>query len=288
MVRDVVAMSGQELERMSVVSAVVEKRMRQRAAAERVGVTERQVKRWAARWRGRRPNNAIAAATRREILELVEQRYADFPPTLAHEKLTQVHGYRLSVETLRQGLIEEGLWPPQARPLARRHQPRERRPCVGELVQIDGSPHDWFEGRAERCCRLAFVDDATSRLLVLRLWEAETTQAYTQTLREYLERHGRPVALYSDQHSILRVNRPDREGEWTQFTRALQTLDIQPIPANTPPAKGRVERAFQTLQGRLPRELRLCGAGRQHRGRQRLSAALQGGLQRALQPSAAE
>ncbi len=234
MVRDVVAMSGQELERVSVVSAVVEKRMRQRAAAERVGVTERQVKRLAARyrpagpaglaarWRGRRPNNAIAAATRREILESVEQRYADFPPTLAHEKLTQVHGYRLSVETLRQGLIEEGLWQPQAR-------------------------------------RLAFVDDATSRLLVLRLWEAETTQAYMQTLREYLERHGRPVALYSDQHSILRVNRPDREGEWTQFTRALQTLDIQPIPANTPPAKGRVERAFQTLQGRLPRELRLAG-----------------------------
>ena len=189
----------------------------------------------------------------------MQQRYADFPPTLAHEKLTEGHGYRLSVETLRGWLIEAGLWQPQARRRARLHPPRERRPCVGELVQIDGSPHDWFEGRAARCCLLAFVDDATSRLLALRFWEAETTQAYMQTLREYLQQHGRPVALYSDKHSIFRVNRPDREGEWTQFTRALKELDIEPIHAHTPQAKGRVERAFQTLQTRLPRELRLRG-----------------------------
>ena len=251
--------------------AVVEKRMRQREAAERLGVTQRQVKRLAARYRvagvaglasrrrGQRPNNAIAEAKRGAILELVQQRYADFPPTLAHEKLTEGHGYRLSVETLRGWLIEAGLWQPQARRRARLHPPRERRPCVGELVQIDGSPHDWFEGRAARCCLLAFVDDATSRLLALRFWEAETTQAYMQTLREYLQQHGRPVALYSDKHSIFRVNRPDREGEWTQFTRALKELDIEPIHAHTPQAKGRVERAFQTLQTRLPRELRLRG-----------------------------
>ena len=149
--------------------AVVEKRMRQREAAERLGVTQRQVKRLAARYRvagvaglasrrrGQRPNNAIAEAKRGAILELVQQRYADFPPTLAHEKLTEGHGYRLSVETLRGWLIEAGLWQPQARRRARLHPPRERRPCVGELVQIDGSPHDWFEGRAARCCLLAFV-----------------------------------------------------------------------------------------------------------------------------------
>ena len=269
--RDVIAMSAQELDRVGVVMAVVEKRMRQREAAERLGVTQRQVKRLAARYRvagvaglasrrrGQRPNNAIAEAKRGAILELVQQRYADFPPTLAHEKLTEGHGYRLSVETLRGWLIEAGLWQPQARRRARLHPPRERRPCVGELVQIDGSPHDWFEGRAARCCLLAFVDDATSRLLALRFWEAETTQAYMQTLREYLQQHGRPVALYSDKHSIFRVNRPDREGEWTQFTRALKELDIEPIHAHTPQAKGRVERAFQTLQTRLPRELRLRG-----------------------------
>ena len=174
-------------------------------------------------------------------MELVRKRYADFPPTLAHEKLTERHGYRLSVETLRGWLIEAGLWK------LRVHPPRERRSCVGELVQIDGSRHDWFEGRAERCSLLAFVDDATSRLLALRFWEAETTQAYMQTLREYLQQHGRPVALYSDKHSIFRVNRPDQEGEWTQFTRALKTLNIEPIHAHTPQAKGRVERAFQTL-----------------------------------------
>ena len=128
---------------------------------------------------------------------------------------------------------------------------------MGELAPIDGSPHDWFEGRAARCCLLSFVDDATSRLLALRFWEAETTQAYMQTLREYLQQHGRPLALYSDKHSTFRVNRAHREGEWTQFTRALKALDMQPIHAHTPQAKGRVERAFQTLQRTLPRELRL-------------------------------
>lgn len=264
-----ITLSVKEADRVGMLQAVLDKRMRQREAAEQLGLSTRQIRRLAQRYqrrgaaglvsghRGKRSNRAMAAAMRREILELVQQRYADFPPTLAHEKLSEVHGYRLSVETLRGWLIEAGLWQPQVRRPARVHAPRERRRCVGELVQIDGSPHDWFEGRAARCCLLAFVDDASSRLLALRFWEAETTQAYMQTLRKYLQQHGRPVALYSDKHSIFRVNRPDREGEWTQFTRALKQLDIEPIHAHTPQAKGRVERAFQTLQGRLPRELRL-------------------------------
>ena len=126
-------------------------------------------------------------------------------------------------------------------------------------MQIDGSPHDWFEGRGPCCTLIVFIDDATSKLMALHFVPAETTWAYLQTLRVYLAKYGRPVALYSDKHSIFRVNHPEREGELTQFTRALKTLDIEPIHANTPQAKGRVERANQTLQDRLVKELRLAG-----------------------------
>ncbi len=190
-------------------------------------------------------------------MNLVRRHYVDFSPTFAHEKLTEVHHLAFSVETLRQWMIAAGLWLAKSRKKARVHQRRPRRPCVGELVQIDGSPHDWFEERAERCTLLVFIDDATSRLMALRFVPAETTQAYMETLRACLDQHGRPVALYSDKHSIFRVNHPEHEGEVTPFSRALKTLDIEPIHAHTPQAKGRVERASQTLQDRLVKELRL-------------------------------
>ena len=170
-------------------------------------------------------------------------------------------GYRLSTETLRKWMIEEGLW--KAKKVRRRvrvYQTRRRRARVGELAQTDGSQHDRFEGRAPRCSLIAFVDDATSRLMAAQFWPSETTETYMRTLREYLDSHERPVAVYSDRHSIFRVNRPDREGELTQFTRALKTLRIEPIHAHSPQAKGRIERAYGTLQNRLTRELRLQGA----------------------------
>ena len=190
---------------------------------------------------------------------MVRERYEDFAPTLAWEKLTEVHGYGVSVETLRKWMVAEGLWRSKKRRGARIHQSRPRRPALGELVQIDGSPHAWFEERGQRCTLIVFIDDATSRLMALRFAEAETTEAYMRTLRGYLDQHGRPVAIYSDKHSIFRINQKDREGDLTQFTRVLKTLDIQPIHANTPQAKGRVERANQTLQDRLVKELRLRG-----------------------------
>lgn len=123
------------------------------------------------------------------------------------------------------------------------------------MIQLDGSPHDWFEGRAPECTLIVFIDDATSQLMALRFASAETTQVYMETLQHYCQQHGRPVALYSDKHSIFRVNHPDKEGEITQFTRAIK----EPIHANTPQAKGRVERANQTLQDRLVKEMRLQG-----------------------------
>lgn len=267
-----VTLSKQELDRVGVIEAVVAKRLRQVEAADELGVSVRQVKRLvqrfrangagalASRRRGRLSNNRLADAVRTEALERVRRCYADFGPTLAHEKLTEVHGLRLSVESLRQLMITEGLWKPKRRRSTRPFHLRERRPRFGELVQIDGSPHDWFEGRAAACTLLVFIDDATSQLVALRFVPTETTQAYMELLRDYLDRHGRPVSLYSDRHGIFRVNakEPTTAG-LTQFSRALATLEIEAIHAHTPQAKGRVERANLTLQDRLVKEMRLAG-----------------------------
>jgi len=269
MTEGVLTMSHQEVDRLKIMHSLSGKHIKQAEAAVQLGLSVRQVKRLQKRYReqgargvvsghrGRRANNALAEGVRHAALTLVREHYHDFGPTLAWEKLTERHGFTFSVETLRQWMIADGLWVGKSRKAAKVHPRRPRRPCRGELVQIDGSPHDWFEGRAPRCTLMVFIDDATSALLALRFAPAETTQAYMETLHGYLATHGRPVALYSDRHSIFRVNHKDHEGELTQFSRALKTLDIQAIHARTPQAKGRVERANQTLQDRLVKELRL-------------------------------
>jgi hypothetical protein len=154
-------------------------------------------------------------------------------------------------------MIEAGLW--QARTLKRKRpfQLRERRPALGELVQIDGSPHAWFEDRAAHCTLIIFVDDATSRVQYARFEPVESTRAYLQALRRYVSQHGLPVSLYSDRHSIFRKHAPE-DPKPTQFERAVRTLAIEPILALTPQAKGRVERTFQTLQDRLVKAMRLA------------------------------
>lgn len=271
MTKETIALSHGELDRFSLIQSVAAREVTQRQAALRLGLSIRQIKRLVWRYRaqgppglvsghrGKRANNAIDDGTRQWALGLVRERYPDFGPTFAHEKLVSAHDATFSVETLRQWMIAEGLWRAGAEHRARIHPARPRRPAVGELVQIDGSPHDWFEGRGPHCTLIVFIDDATGQLLALRFAPTETTEAYMATLRSYLDIHGRPVALYSDRHSIFRVNAADREGELTQFTRALTTLDIEPIHAHTPQAKGRVERANQTLQDRLVKEMRLAG-----------------------------
>jgi hypothetical protein len=195
------------------------------------------------------------------VLGLVREYYTDFGPTLAAEKLTERHGLRIGVETLRQWMIADGLWIDRRHRLPSPHQPRRRRECLGELVQIDGSEHAWFEDRGEVCTLLAFVDDATSRLMQLRFVASESAFDYFRATRAYLETHGKPVAVYSDKHGIFRINSKDAIGgdRITQFGRALSALNIDIICANSPQAKGRVERAFGTLQDRLVKELRLAG-----------------------------
>lgn len=179
-----------------------------------------------------------------------------FGPTLAAEYL-QCEGLLLSKETLRGWMMEAGLW--QARKKRGHvHPPRPRRPRLGELVQIDGSPHDWFEGRGPRCTLIAFIDDATSRVMAACFTAAETTQAYLDGLHAYILAYGCPAALYSDRHGIFTKHDPE-DAEPTQFQRAAAGLGISTIQALTPQAKGRVERLFQTLQDRLVKAMRLAG-----------------------------
>jgi hypothetical protein len=210
--------------------------------------------------RGKPSNNRVADEVRTLALSLVRARYADFGPTLAAEKLAAHHGCAVSRETLRGWMIADGLWVDRRHRLPSPHQPRRRRDCLGELVQIDGSDHAWFENRGERCTLLAFVDDATSRLMQVRFVTSESAFDYFRAARTYFETHGKPVAFYSDKHGIFRVNKKDLvdADAITQFGRALSELNIDIICANSPQAKGRIERAFGTLQDRLVKELRLA------------------------------
>lgn len=265
-------MSQAELTRLEVIQRVKRKTLRQRQAAELLSLSVRQVKRLCKAYqrsgaealickqRGRPSNNRLPEKTTRKARQLLRRRFYDFGPTLAQEKLA-IEGVTISVETVRQLLIGEGLW--RARQARRPviHQLRERRARLGELVQIDGSPHDWFEGRAPKCTLLVFVDDATSQLMHLQFVEAETTFSYFAAVRSYVTAFGKPLAFYSDKFSVFRVNIPNALSGTglTQFGRAMKELEIELICAHSPQAKGRVERANQTLQDRLTKELRLRG-----------------------------
>jgi hypothetical protein len=268
----VVSMSKQEFSRLEVLLRVQSGRLRVGDACALIGLRRRQVFRLlrglkqdgaaslVSKRRGRPSNHRLPAEVHSLAVAIVRERYADFGPTLAAEKLAIHHGCTVSRETLRGWMIADGLWQDRRHRLPSPHQPRRRRECLGELVQIDGSEHAWFEDRAPPCTVLAFVDDATSRLMQVRFVASESAFDYFRTTRAYLERHGKPVAFYSDKHGIFRVNNKDVIGGdgVTQFGRALSALNIDIICANSPQAKGRIERAFGTLQDRMVKELRLA------------------------------
>lgn len=265
-------MSRKELDRLSIIQRVDRQELSQVSAAQIMDRSPRQIRRWLVRYRthgeqgliskhrGRVSNNRLADPLRQQIAAIVREQYADFGPTLAQEKLLERHDIKLSVESLRQIMTEKGLWYPKRKRLQAVQPLRERRPCRGELIQIDGSPHAWFEDRGPRCTLIVFIDDATGELMGLAFWPQETTEAYMSVLHDYLSRHGRPVSLYSDKHSIFRINSEAADGNTvTQFGRVVATLDIEIIHANTAQAKGRVERVNRTLQDRLIKEMRLEG-----------------------------
>lgn len=267
-------MSKKELTRLEVMQRLKAKRLSQAEASGMLGISVRQVKRLYAAYRkagakglvsqkrGKASNHRLEEGVKQQARDLLYARYRDFGPTLAHEKLVEKHGLKLSDESVRQLMIAEGLWKPKRAKKVETHQMRERRACFGELVQIDGSDHAWFEGRGPRCTLLVMIDDATGQLGELWFVGHESFFGYAEAARHYFARYGKPVAFYSDKHGIFRVNQGQGAGTGegiTQFGRAMQELDIQILCANTPQAKGRVERANQTLQDRLVKELRLAG-----------------------------
>ena len=273
MAEGLLVMSGKELERSHVVRQAAELHLSQQEGAERLEISVRQFKRLVRAWkqdgaaglvsrqRGSVSHNRLADGPRTRILGLLKEKYEDFGPTLAAEKLLELDGITVSRETIRQLQIGAKLWKPKRRRVRRVYQTRERRPRYGELVQIDGSPHAWFEGRGPNCTLIVFIDGATSRLMALRFVPAETARAYLEALRGYVLTHGRPLAFYSDRHGIFRVNAKEAEsGDGkTEFGRVVERLNIASIQAWTPQAKGRVERSNQTLQDRLVKEMRLRG-----------------------------
>jgi transposase len=256
-------MSGNELQRIEVLAEVLSGRRTEASAAAILGISTRQTRRLVVAYRasggasvihkarGRASNNRLVEGIREYVVELVRSNYADFGPSLAAEMLLSKHDVRVSRETLRKWMMADGLW------LSRRqrrsfHQPRLRREAFGELIQIDGSDHRWFEKRGDACTLLVFIDDATS--------PSESTDSYLSAVHAYVVAFGCPVAFYSDKHTVFRINRVNAPGGtgMTQFGRALAELNIEIICANSSQAKGRVERVNRTLQDRLVKELRLA------------------------------
>ncbi len=283
-----VMMSERELNRIEVLAQVDDGRLSVQNGANMIDITKRQMFRLLKRYRtdgapairhkarGKVPNNKIHQAKRDYAVALVKENYEDFGPTLAAEMLAEHHGFKVSRETLRKWMTDDGLW------LSRKqrrtfHQPRSRRECYGELVQIDGSEHRWFEDRAGPCTLLVFIDDATSMLMELRFVQSESTFSYFTALESYLLKHGRPVAFYSDKHTVFRVAKPNEHMTgMTQFGRALAELNVEILCANSSQAKGRVERANRTLQDRLVKEMRLAGVSSMEDG----NAFLEGFIER--------
>lgn len=260
-------MSTKEVNRYEVFERCTRKEISLRRAASLLQISYRQTKRlWKtykqegqhgliSKRRGKTSPRAYPIHFKNEILGIIRKDYSDFGPTLISEKLEEQKITAISKETIRNWMIESAIWTPKQKKEKRIHQRRERRASEGELVQADGSDHKWFEERAPRCTLLVAIDDATGNILA-RFEEEETTSGYFRLMKEYIEKHGVPEAMYTDRYSVFKVNQGDMQKR-TQFGRTMKELDIDLIYARTPQAKGRVERANGTLQDRLVKELRL-------------------------------
>lgn len=273
----ILTMSNREIDRLGVLNNVIAGKLTRNEAGAQLDLCKRQIGRLCKKvrekgnagiihgLRGKPSNNQLDSGLLEEAMKLVKSKYSDFGPTFANEKLEELHGIRLSVFVLRKAMIKEGLR--RAKKNKPKHREwRPRRSCVGELVQLDGSEHDWFEGRGPKCALLVFIDDATSRILYAVFVTVEDTLNLMTATKSYLLLNGRPLFWYVDKDSIYKINRQaDIEEDLrdtqplTQFTRAMGELGIQVINAHSPQAKGRVERGFGTHQDRLVKELRLAG-----------------------------
>lgn len=266
-----ISMTQEELNRKTIIEQAKDKRISQKEGATKLGISERHFRRLLLRYRqvgdkglvsghrGKPSNHQMTANRRKTILKVITGPiFSGFGPTLLVEKLEERHGITVCKETVRQLMIEQGLHEPKIKK-KKLHLQRERRNQRGELVQIDGSYHAWLEDRGPKGCLLLFVDDATSEILAAEFVECESFFAYAKLCKSYFRSTGLPVAFYSDKFSVFRANSsPSVHKETiTQFNRARNSLGINLICANSPQAKGRVERANQTFQDRFVKELRL-------------------------------
>jgi hypothetical protein len=267
-----VFMTIREVDRLQILMKIEQHKLTQAQAAKELNISLRQVQRifrgyklkgsmgLVSNKRGKPSNNKLNPKLKNLILKLVKQEiYDGFRPTLMNEKLKYLHNISVSIETTRQLMIQAEVWKSKRKKSPKVHQQRTRRASFGELVQIDGSPHAWLEDRGDPCVLIVYIDDATGQTYG-RFFKAETTEAYMTTTELYIQKFGRPLAFYSDRHNIFRVNYgvSTKTEAYSQFGRALEELDIELICANSPQAKGRVERANQTLQDRLVKEMRLA------------------------------
>ena len=272
---DIVSMSIRELKKLKVLHAVLDRCFTQKAAAAKLDLSERQVRRLVKsvresgdegivhRSRGRPSNHKHPDCLKAEVLKLYEKKYPDFGPTLATEKLLELDGMRVNRETLRQWLISAGLWRKRRKHRGHRRW-RPRKECFGEMIQMDGSHHAWLEDRGPELVLMGYIDDATNNVYC-RFYDYEGTLPAMDSFKRYVRKYGLPLSIYLDKHSTYKSNRKltiDEElagvsQPMSQFERALDELDVNVIHAHSPQAKGRVERLFGTLQDRLVKEMRL-------------------------------
>lgn len=232
--------------------------------------------------RGKLPYNVMDAVVRQQVISLAKTKYRGFNQQHFSEKLGEKEGVPISRSTVRRILLSEGISSPRKRKAPRHRSRRERYPQAGMLLQTDGSPHDWLEGRGPKMCLIGAIDDATSEVLYAHLQPTETTAGYIRMLRSITISHGIPLALYHDKHSIFKVTDHQitldeqlaGKTPQTQLGRILEELGINSIEANSPQAKGRVERLWGTFQDRLVSELRLVGASTENEANQVLKEFL--------------
>jgi hypothetical protein len=276
---DIFMMRREEIKRYQVIQKVLDQEINQQEAAEYLRITDRQIRRIVKRvreqgergvihaLRGKEGNRKIRVRFKNKVLELYEKKYGDFGPTLATEKLKEREGIEVNDETLRLWLIRAGLWQEKKRRDKQDRTRRERKEHLGEMTQMDGSHHDWLEARGPKLVLMGHIDDATNEFYG-EFHDYEGTMPAMRGLKGYIKQNGLPRIIYLDKHSTYKNNQKDKYSDWpfrdkkelTQFGRACKQLGIELIFADSPQAKGRIERVFKTLQDRLVKELRLANA----------------------------
>lgn len=265
-------MSTGESELKSLLDRHLEHRMTIREIAKRLNLSPRQVLRkkkdyleqgekgLVSKKRGETSNRAFLYQIKPKVVQIISsERFSGFGPTFAAEALEKHHKLKVNRESLRQWMVELQLWQPKQKRASRTYQQRPRRSCFGSLIQLDGSDHAWLEGRGPKFTLLMAIDDATSKITSAHFEQSETTEGYFRLLKHHIEKFGRPEQLYPDKYGVFKVNAKGAEHHITQFTRGMKELGIEVICANSPQAKGRIERSFGTHQDRLIKQMRLEG-----------------------------